>query len=34
MEELNTGAADLFELENYEGNIEYKQHIIEPHFYL
>ena len=30
MEELNTGVAGLFEPENDEGNIEYKQHLIEP----
>jgi GTPase len=30
MEELNTGVVGLFEPENDEGNIEYKQHLIEP----
>ena len=30
MEELNTGVTGLFEPENDEGNIEYKQHLIEP----
>ena len=30
MDELNKGIADLFEPENDEGNIEYKQHLIEP----
>ena len=30
MEELNTGIASLFEPEKDDGNIEYKQHLIEP----
>jgi GTPase len=30
MDELNTGVAGLFEPENDEGNVEYKQHLIEP----
>ena len=30
MDELKEGIADLFEPENDEGNIEYKQHLIEP----
>ena len=30
MNELNTGVAGLFEPENDEGNVEYKQHLIEP----
>ena len=30
MDELNKGIADLFEPENDEGNVEYKQHLIEP----
>ena len=28
MDELNKGITDLFEPENDEGNIEYKQHLI------
>jgi GTPase len=30
MDDLNTGIAGLFEPENDEGNVEYKQHLIEP----
>ena len=30
LKEMKEGITDLFEPENDEGNVEYKQHLIEP----